>query len=122
MFEVVLVSQEGQSFSEQVDRLTFVSLDGQQTLLIKHMPIKIALANGKGYYLKANQKVEFYHSQGLLKFKDDQAVLLLADFVFKMDLTETLAREKIDQLLEVNSKSNHAKLSFWEFCLNTIEK
>ncbi len=122
MFEVVLVSQEGQSFSDQVDRLTFVSLDGQQTLLEKHMPIKIALANGKGYYLKANQKVEFYHSQGLLKFKDDQAVLLLADFIFKNELSEVLIKEKIDQLLEVNSKSNHAKLAFWEFCLNTIQK
>lgn len=120
MFEIVLVSKAGKMFTNNVERLTYITLDGQQTLLSKHMPISIALDYGKGYYTKENKRNYFFHSQGLLKFENNKAVLLLDDFIFTEDLSLELIQKELNSLLESDLNSELKLKEFWEFCLKNI--
>ena len=120
MFEITLVSKAGKLFTNNVERLTYISLDGQQTLLTKHMPISIALDIGKGYYTKDNKRNYFYHSKGLLKFENNKAVLLLDNFVFVEELSLDLIQKELNNLSESNLNSELKLKEFWEFCLKNL--
>ncbi len=111
MFQVLLITKKGKKLELPAERLTIETVVGQETLLTNHMPIKLVLQTGRGYIKQGEQKSVFFHSAGLLRFEENQATLLLEEWINETELTTELIQEKL-----ADPANNAEQTAFWQFC------
>lgn len=77
MFNLKIVSPTEVYDELEVKSLTLPSTDGQRTILPNHMPLVLPLEVGVMYYKVNDKNDNFFLSEGLFTFEENQGTLLV---------------------------------------------
>ncbi len=101
-FTIKIVSLSGEIYSGEVEKVTLPSIEGQVTILARHMPIVIPLNVGEVLVKTPKEIMSFSIGKGIFEFSNQKARLLVEDVLMSDEISEEraiMARKKAEEIL-----------------------
>jgi F-type H+-transporting ATPase subunit epsilon len=95
--QLEIVTPEGVKFSQKVDEFTAPSVEGQFGVLASHRPLLAGLKTGIVSYRVGNESAQVAVGPGFAKVADDQASLIVENFIAKDDVDAVIARKDLKE-------------------------
>ncbi|KKQ86232.1 MAG: ATP synthase epsilon chain [Candidatus Woesebacteria bacterium GW2011_GWB1_38_8] len=102
-FHIDIVSLKGTIYSGEIQKITLPSLEGDMTVLSRHMPIVAPLGVGEVLVNTPNGTLNMSIGKGVFEFSKGRARLLIEDVTSSDDISEQNALEakkRAEELLE----------------------
>jgi len=106
-----IITPERVVFSDDINQASFMTENGEITVLPHHIPLVTLLKPGELRYKKNNEEMSIATSGGFAEVRPDNSIVILADtaeHAHEIDLTRAeAARERAEKLMqEVRNKED----------------
>jgi len=102
-FDLDVVSIKGKLFEGKADELVLPTIDGEVTVLARHMPVILPLGIGEVVVKKENSTLNYSIGKGIFSFIENKATLLIEDAASADDISEEaalIAQKKAKEIIE----------------------
>lgn len=101
-FQIDILSLNGSVYSGEVEEVVIPSLDGEMTILARHMPVIAPLGMGEVVVKTRDRVLNFSIGKGVVEFSGGKARLLIEDVTSADEMSEQKAldaKRKAEELL-----------------------
>lgn len=93
-----LITPEGVKLTEEIDRLTLMTPDGQMTILPHHAPLVTVVSPGEAIFVQNGKETPIMVHGGFCEVRDSGNVVLLADAAEHLhEMDEKMIQEAVER-------------------------